>query len=297
MKRVVMYIAMVFSVVLAMGTLAGCGQNASSGSSSAPSTSPAASKQSKDEVIAELKNITSKNPEIKSITVNEKTAWTYTNEETAKPETVQATGVYKFDMNGTEPKESITAEYADKKLQYFIDSKKDVLVIDGTAYSGTTEQFGTKDYIGFETFVKHVIGDFDTIAGCATSAEKADSSGPASYMLTLDPEKYMASDEALTALKELVFPVKDALLTIVFDEKGNVSMMSMIVGFEGSSIEETLEFSDFNSTVVDPAPEATKTYEEMEKSMQMEIQTLMKELDAYSSSVGKVSAAPTANEK
>ena len=293
MKRVTMCVAMVLAVMIAVGTLAGCGQKASSGSSPAPSPSSATPEQSKDEVIADLKSTIPATSQIKSVTVNEKTAWTYANDENAKPETVQATGVYKFDMSGAEPKESITAEYAGEKLQYFTDSKKDVLVIDGTAYSGTTEQFGTKGYIGFETFVKHAIGDLDTLASCATSAEKAETDGPASYMLTLDPEKYMATDEALTSLKELGFPVKDALLTITLDEKGNVSLLSMIVGFEGSSIEETLEFSDFNSTVVDPTPEATKTYEEMDEGLRMKIQTLMSELDAYSASASKESTANT----
>jgi hypothetical protein len=67
--------------------------------------------------------------------------------------------------------------------------------------------------------------------------------------------------------------------------------MSLIVDFEGSSIEETLEFSDFNSTEVEPTPKATKTYEEMDEGMRSQIQEMMKELDAYNSSASTASSA------
>lgn len=291
MKRVAMYIVTVFAVALAVGALAGCGQNASSGQSSASNAQPAASKQSKDEVISDLKSTEQNAPEFKSVTVNERTAWNYTNDSTGKPETTQFSGVYKFDLSSDQPKESITAEYGGQKLQFFTDGKTAVFVSDGNAYSGTPRQFGAEDYSGFDTFVKHVVGDLETVVGCAASAEKAESSGPACYMLTLDPEKYMASDGALTMLKEEGYPVKAATLTIALNESGNIGLMSLIVDFEGSSIEETLEFSDFNSTEVEPTPKATKTYEEMDEGMRSQIQEMMKELDAYNSSASTASSA------
>ena len=85
-------------------------------------------------------------------------------------------------------------------------------------------------------------------------------------------------------LSEAGMPVKDAILTIGFDKGGNVASMIAAINFEDSGLVETLEFSDFDSTVVDPTPEATKTYEQMDKDMQQQIEQLMKELDALDAS-------------
>lgn len=295
MKRKTMFIVMALIAMLAVGTLAGCGQNASSESSSAQNASSETKEQSKDEVIDELKSAAKNAPEFKSVTVNETTAWTYTNKESAQSETIQATGVYKFDMSEDQLKESITAEYEGEKLQYFTDGTNVVFVLDGTAYSGTPEQFGAQDYSGFDTFIKHVIGDLDAIVGCATSAQKVDADGLNVYALTLDPQKYIASDPALTMLADAGYPVKEALLTVGLNKDGNAVSMSMVVGFEDSGLVETLEFSDFGSTVVDPTPEATKTYEEMDEDKRQEIEQLIKTLDAYDASAGEASPEATTN--
>ena len=189
-----------------------------------------------------------------------------------------------IELCGDQLKESITAEYEGEKLQYFTDGNNAVFVSDGTAYSGTTEQFGTQDYSGFDTFVAHVVGDLETLVGCASSAEKMESKDLTLYMLSFDPQKYIATDPTLTMLSEAGMPVKDAILTIGFDKGGNVASMIAAINFEDSGLVETLEFSDFDSTVVDPTPEATKTYEQMDKDMQQQIEQLMKELDALDAS-------------
>lgn len=295
MKRKTMFIVMALIAILTVGALAGCGQNASSESLPAQNASSETKEQSKDEVIAELKSTVANAPEFKSVTVNETTAWTYTDEESAKPETIQATGVYKFDMSGDQPRESITAEYGGEKLQYFTDGKNAVFVSDGTAYSGTAEQFGAQDYSGFDTYIKHVIGDLDAIVGCTTSAQKVDADGLNVYAFTLDPQKYIASDPTLTVLADAGHPVKEALLTIGLNKDGNVVSMNMVVGFEDSGLVETLEFSDFGNTFVDPTPEATKTYEEMDEDRQREIEQLIKTLDAYDASAGEASPKATTN--
>lgn len=307
MKHKTMYIALALVAALTAGALAGCGQKASSESEPAPDAAPAATEQatteqaatdpSTDEVIAELQNAVASNPAFKSVTVNETTSWAYVNEETAEPEAVQASAVYKFDISDNQLKESVAAEFGDIKMQYFTDDKNAVFVFDGTAYSGTDEQFGAQDYSGFDDFIKHTIGDFDSLVGCTVSAEKMESNGMTLYTLTLDPEKYVASDAILAALAEAGFPVKGASLTIGFDEKGMVSLMNETFSFEASTITENLAFSDFDSTVVDPAPEATKTYEEMGEDLQHEIEGLMKQLDSFEVPADEAAAANAAEAK
>jgi len=307
-KRKTMYIVMVLAAILVVGALAGCGQQKASSesasasaasstssaqvsSSASASSASASSGRAKDGAIAELESAAAKTPEFKSVTVTETTTWSYLDGTSTAPETVQATGVYKFDMSGDQLKESVSAEYEGQKLQYFTDGKTAVFVSDGPVYSGTVEQFGTEDYSGFDVFLAHVIGELGMIAGCTTAVDKTEADGSTNYLLTLDPEKYAASDEMLTALAASGAPITQALFTIGLDGNGNVTSMNLALSFGDSSIVENLAFSDFNSTVVDPAPEATIKYEEMEASMQQELKTLMGDLDAFRASPSEASSS------
>ena len=87
-----------------------------------------------------------------------------------------------------------------------------MLDFDGTVISGTTEQFKTQEYSGFDTFVSHVIGEMETLVACAGTAAITKSDGLTNYVLTLDADKLAAMTEELTALKEEGIPVKDATI-------------------------------------------------------------------------------------
>ena len=50
-------------------------------------------------------------------------------------------------------------------------------------------------------------------------------------------------------------------------------------------------FSDYDSTVIDPMPEADKTYEEMEEDMAKKIDALYEELDTAEGSAGSSEVA------
>ena len=305
MKRRIVYIAMALAVALAAGALTGCGQKAPTESSPAPESSsvleasstitePAKATQTKDEIIAELKSAAASNPEFKSVTVNETTEWAYADGSNAAPATERATGVYKFEMDGDQLKESVSAEYEGIKMQYFTDGKNAVFVSDGPAYSGTAEQFGAQDYSGFDAFIKHTIGDLEALVGCVDSAEKAEGDGLTYYILTLDPAKYIATDELLAALAQAGMPVEGAVFSVAFDKSGNVASMDLALAFSDFALTETLAFSDFDSTVADPAPEATVTFEEMEESARLQIEELMKNLDSYEGSAKGTAATDPA---
>lgn len=296
MKRSPAYFALVLAAALATGGLVGCGQNAPT-EPSAPKASAAAAEQTKDEVIAELEKAAATNPEFNSITVNETTTWTYDGGETSEPKTRTAQGVYKFDESVYQLNESIEIEYLGEKARYFTDGTDAVLDFDGTVISGTTEQFKTQEYSGFDTFVSHVIGEMETLVACADTAAITKSDGLTNYVLTLDADKLAAMTEELTALKEEGIPVKDATLALFFDEDENVRSMELSLGFDGYGIAERLEFSDINNTEVDPEPEATMAYEEAEKELQVQIDELFKELDAYVSTPSDQSSSDTTSAK
>ena len=171
MKRSPAYFALVLAAALATGGLVGCGQNAPT-EPSAPKASAAAAEQTEDEVFAELEKAAATNPEFNSITVNETTTWTYDGGETSEPKTRTAQGVYKFDESVYQLNESIEIEYLGEKARYFTDGTDAVLDFDGTVTSGTTEQFKTQEYSGFDTFVSHAIGEMETLVACADTARR-----------------------------------------------------------------------------------------------------------------------------
>lgn len=315
MKRVSVIIAAVLSVALMVFVMAGCsGQPASSASasSSASSSASAASAQSQDEIIAELKAALANAPAYKSVTITEEMETTSTGDTGTSAEsssastssaaseesnTIKAATVYKFDMSGDKLKTSLEAELDDVKLQYFTDGDDAVIVTDGPVYSGTAEQFGLTHTGGVDAYLKGTIGDFDTLVNCVASAEKLESNGLTFYMLTLDPAKYIASDEILTLMADNGEAVKEALYTIGFEEDGSLATIDEAITYEGFKTWTGLTFSDYDSTVIDPMPKADKTYDEMEEDIAAKLAELSDELDATGDLSGEAVSSAAAEAK
>lgn len=325
MKRISLYITATIVAALAIVVLAGCSsQSASSTSASAASSISASttSAQSQDEIIAELKDALANAPAYKSVTVTESLETTFmvddeaaagdssasaassevsssasatssaaADEPSAEPEVIEAKSVYKFDASGDKLKTCMTGEIGDYKIQYFSDGNDAVCVTDGPVYSGTTEQFGMTYAAGVDAYIANEVGDLNALIDCAASVEKMESNGLTFYMLTLDPKKYIASDEILTLMADSGTPVKEAFFTIGFEEDGSIASMDLAVTYEKSKNWRGLMFSDYDSTVIDPMPEANKTYEEMEEDMTMKVDALYEGLDTAESAAGSSEVA------
>lgn len=332
MKRMTAIIVAALAATLAVCALTGCGsQPASSASASASSSASAsaasassAAAQSQDEIIAELKAAIAGTPAFKSVTVAEEDEAAFkvdaeasadsssasaasseaASSESAAAEaateeanTITSKAVYKFDASGDTLKTSVSAQIEDITIEYYTDGDNAVCVTDGPVYSGTVEQFDLTHAAGFEAYLAETIGDLNKLADCAAEAEKMESNGLTFYMLTLDPAKYIATDEALTALAEAGMPVKQALLTVGFAEDGSIVSIDLGIAYEDSMNAKHLVISDYNSTVVDPMPAADKTFEEMEADMQAKLDAWSAELEMNEAAEGGAASSAAAEAK
>ena len=131
----------------------------------------------------------------------------------------------------------------------------------------------------------------NTCIDCFDTVVKEQQGDVTVYTVTLDPEKYMASDEILTLMAESGTPVKEAFFTIGFEEDGCIASIDLAVTYDKSKNWRGLVFSDYDSTVIDPMPEANKTYEEMEEDMTMKVDALYEGLDTAESAAGSSEVA------
>ena len=287
MKRTTLIIVAALVAALAACALAGCGsQSASSsaavsGSASASAASESASasaaaEPSQEELVAELKDALANAPAYKSVTIDAEES-TITEVE---DEGTTATTLYKFDASGEKLKTSAEIEIGGVKLAYYTDGDDAVCVTDGPVYSGTVEQFELSYAAGADVYLKDAIGDLGTLVDCAAQVEKMESNGITAYLMTLDPEKYIESDEALKLLAQYGSPVKEAFFTISFDEDGSIGSLDLAVAYEDSKKMTNLMLKDYDSTTVDPMPEATRTFEDMEQDMQLKYDALFAQLEA-----------------
>ena len=284
MKRNTICITAALAAALAVGALVGCSGQSTSASASASAASESASasataEQSSEELVAEFKAAAESVPDYKSVTINVEESSTVAGSEAGEDDAIAGTTVYKFDETGDTLKTSVDAEVAGIKLKYITDGDEAVFVSDGPIYSGTVEQFDIPSAAGPGAYLDSAIGPLDTLAACASSVEKLESHGLVFYTLTLDPEKYIASDEALKLLADAGSPVTEALVTVGFDEDGSICSIDKKVAYSDITAVRNLVFSDYGATTVEDLPAADKTYEEMEADMQEKLDALSSELD------------------
>ena len=264
MKLIARNIVALLAAMLVVGAIAGCSSQASSTSASESSASAStASSTAKSEeltnAIADLKATMTASPTYKSVTVAEVNTSVEKGsngssgaKSGSEPETIEATGVYKFDMSGDELKTSSVNEMLGDVIEYYTDGSQAVFVMDGEAYSGT-------------------IGELGQALEYSTDMTKDETGDGAAYVLKLDPDKYAESDETLGAMADAGVSFTDVTLSVRFDADGHVAKLIRTANSEDGTYETTVEFSDFDNTIVDPAPEATKTYADLEAKAEQEL--------------------------
>ena len=303
MKRATISIAAALMAALAIMALAGCSSQAASSSASAastasPSASASAAENPQSESIAELKDSLANVPSFKSVTITQKD-WSLFGEDfdlvmgeaskvatpsmatspdsaaaesnTPDVEAISTTTVCKFEGLDDQPKTSKVTEQGDIKIQYFTNGDNAIFVSDGPAYSGTTEQFDLPYAGGVDAYLKSEIGDLNMLIDSASAVNRGQTDEMITYELVIDPEKYIATDKVLEMLAGGGSPLEQCFVTIGFDKDGHIAALSRVTAFTDITFVKALEFTDFDSTVVDPMPEATSTYEEMVADMQAKI--------------------------
>ena len=301
----------------ASGSGSGSASASASASGSGSASASAASEQSQDAIIAELKDALNNTPAFESVTVTEDSLATFVNNgeaagadssasaassEAASSESAEAAGaanepatiatrtIYKFDENGDKVRTSMTCEIDDITLQYFTEGDNAVCVTDGPVYSGTVDQFEVPHAAGYKAYLKSATGDLNTIIDCVATVTKSQQDGMTVYELTLDPAKRIASDEIYQLLADSGDPILSESITVGFDGNNNLVWAYEKREFKASTAEKNLTFSDFDNTVVDPMPEANKTFEEMQADIDEKYDAVFAALEQAENAEG---AAPS----
>lgn len=215
-------------------------------------------------IIDELKDAIAGRPAYKSVTLTELVKG---STKTDAPDTIEPKIVYKFDASGKKLRTDMTGEIGDTTFRYCSEGDAAVCVTGGSAYSGTTEQFGLAHFAGIEACLAEKIGDMNKIIECIATVTKEQQGELAVYALTLDPEKYIASDETLIAMKAGGNPVLSASFEFGFDKDGNLAFTHGVIEYTASITDGTYTLSGFDGTVVEPMPAANKTFADLEVEM------------------------------
>ena len=315
MKRTILCITAAIIAALAVGAIAGC-----SSQSSAPSP---------EDLIAELKDAITSGTAFDSVTVTERTQSVATGAaeeeadeaaseeaesaeaesaeaesaeaesaeaESEEADSIESMTVYKFDKSGDQVKTCMTSTYGDLTLQYFSDGDDAVCVTDGPVYSGTVEQFELPCLSGFEAFLADTYGDLNSVLDCFSNITKEEADGVTTYTVELDPEKYIASDEILTMLADSGEPVQESVYTFGFDKDGHLVKLSEVISYADFSTSDAIELADFDSTVIDPMPEANRTYEQMEQDIDAKYAVFESQMDLAERFAGQAEAVEEAVE-
>ena len=173
-------------------------------------------------------------------------------------------GVYKFDDTGKELKTCLTCEIDDIKLQYYSDGEKAVCVTDGPVYSGTTDQFDMEQFHGADTYVETQVGNLYELIKCIDTVARGEKDGQTVYTLTLDPQKYIETDEIYKMMADSGDAVQKAVVIVAFNKDGYIVMEDLFVEYPKNTAQTNIVLSDFDSTTIEAMPEATRTYEEMD---------------------------------
>ena len=274
MKRITIFL----TAALALCAMAGCGKQTDTQATTEAPAAEATAEQTQDEIITELKDAVAAVPAYKSVTANEKIVSNYTGEaiegEESGPDTIESVAVYQFDASGDKLKTHMTATVSGNTLEYYSDGDDAVFVSDGPIYSGTIEQFGHSHFGGCDAYLNEIIGDLNKLIDCAASVAKEQQGDTTTYTLVLDPRKYIDSDEALKALEASGDPIQNAVIAIGFDSEGRIVQLNKKTAFPISDNDVSIALSDFDTTSIDPMPEATNTYEELEKDREAKFNTL-----------------------
>lgn len=309
MRRTSICFAAALSAALAVGAISGCGSQPAP-SESAPAESAEATadvEQSQDQIIAELKELAANRFAYQSVTVDEDIT-TVTKGEEEAPEDDEATEnvgitgddeigsktVYKFDASGDTLRTSMVTQIDDVTLAYYSDGDDAVVVTDGPVYSGTTEQFDLPHFKGVESYLTDTFGDLHVIVDCADTVTKGQQGDATIYTITVNPEKYIAADELLALLAEYGDPLQSATFTFGFDQQGRMVMAESVEEYTTDIAHRVVTLSDFDSTVVEPMPEADRTYEQMEQDEQMKLDALAKQIEGAEEAESEESAEDAA---
>lgn len=265
MKTIKTYATSLFAATLVAGTLFGCGgqpqaaQQDAAGETATEATSgseAAASEEVADELKAAMKAASA----YQSVTLTHRTVMDGDTEKALDT-------VAKFDLSGERTTSSITYKLSDSTYKTYYDGQD--MVCDfggGDVFKATADELDEDEKaLSVEAFESDLLGQFDSIVASASTIEKTSVDGGVLYTLTLDPKLLAKHDEELAGMGA---DVSAATVSYEFDSDGRLVKLTSSQDTSFGVVDETVECSDYNSTVVDPAPETDRTLADHEAALE-----------------------------
>ena len=317
MSKVTKYLAAVFVAALLGAMLVGCsGQQAAS---SASASSSAAAEQTPDELIAELDAISKESEQYKSVTMDmtgtikmDLSAMFSVEDESgaasdasASAEAAASSDAAEASGEAAEADDSSVMEmpinthaecdisdgtvnmhlnmnFFGADYEMYIKGENAILVINGEVASATLEELGMEQYASVDSIMKSQMGDMDlaSMKDGIKSIEKSTEGDETVYKLVIDPKTFATSNEQLQSMSQMgADSLGDVNVTYHVNADGKVSAIDLSMSGMGFSSDIKVALTDYDSTVVAVAPEATMTYSELQEKMGADVEALEQAAD------------------
>lgn len=279
MKRIGKYLAAVCVIALAGVLFAGCSNQGSSGSAAASS----AAANSTDALIAELQAVADNN-NYNSVTMDMKGtvkvdyAAMLGSEESSASASAEASSAAdsstvmevpmninaKCDKSSGTIKMYMVMDMMGQNIEMYINGDQAVMVVMGQAVSATLEELGMGQYGSIESIMESQGGSFAKYKDAIKSIEKSTENGETVYKVSVDPTKVEQSDTSGTAAQAYGADSIDGL-DMVYRVNSEGRLVGVDIDMKGKGFSSVINttFTDYDSTVVPDAPEATMKYSDI----------------------------------
>lgn len=289
------FLTALFVCALCGAFLAGCsGQSASSSASSASASATAsasaASGASTEDLIKELEGLLdSSKPE--SVTIDIQSTISVdasavagasagsqsSSAASGEPSMSEITTsvLIKDDSSSDPEKAYLSLGFAQTPFEMYLTGEDVVIVAEGQAFSGKANELadlGMGDYTSAgDVMNKNGAAEFATYKDAVESITKETVNGESVYTVVVDPSK-IANDEATNPLASFSVTGEPAKINLSYTLDANGKMTSAVMEMSGDAFTFTTnaKFSDYGTTVVPDAPEATGSLSDLKALMEAE---------------------------
>ena len=180
------------------------------------------------------------------------------------------------DISDGTVKMHINMDMAGMQYELFINGQDAVVVMGGKAAKTTLAELGMEQYSSVESIMKNQMGDVDLSAlkDGIKSAEKLEGADETVYTVTLDSKAFVKDNEQLQSLQMLGEDFMDDI-TMVYRVNADKKLSGLDISMSGKGYSSDIacKLSNYDSTTVPAAPEATMTLEELSEAVGQDLST------------------------
>lgn len=248
------------AATLVAGALYGCGAPSGSASASASGETASAATEATSVDTSELTAAMAGAKDYQSVTVENKE---YPGGEGGTP----IVSLAKYDLSGGHVTSSVTYEVEGMTFHMYYDGQDMVADYgDGDVFKLTADEIDDDEgALGVEQLVPGLLGNFDKLVSCAASVEKQTVEDGVSYELVVDPALLAKEDEMI---KEFGGEMSDFSVRYSFGADGRLTNIESHEESNFGVVDRQISFLNYDSTVVDPAPETDRTLADHEAALE-----------------------------